>query len=190
MTSLPDESTILSKEAFGSVDARGRASCIETARLTISSPSAGITLGGTLSQDVVISNNNASFLTKVGSASTATPAEVPAFDAGSGRLVVAAGSVVNVYQVGSNGGLTALANLAPGFAVSAGKTALPHSVAINAGLVAVAYDLTDNVSGTHEPGRVAFFNAASGSFVNSVTVGAAPGGLVFTPLILTSGAPN
>ncbi len=167
----------------------------ESALLSIGSPSSGVTLGTTTSASLSIANHDGSLLTKVGSATSATASEIPAFDPGSDRVYVVAGSTVNVYQMDGSGALASLGSLAPGFVVPPGLSAAPNSVAIKGGLVAVAYELKDSTSGAHQNGRVSFFNAADGSFVNSVEVGALPDMLIFTPdglklLVANEGEPN
>lgn len=167
----------------------------ETAVLTIGSPSAGITLGTTTSANLSITNNDTGLLTKVGAATSATASEIPAFDPGSDRVYVVAGTTVNVYQMDAAGALASLGSIAPGFSVPTGFNALPNSVAIKNGLVAVAYDLANATTGAHANGRVAFFNAADGAFVNAVEVGALPDMLVFTPdgsrvVVANEGEPN
>ncbi|MFM5897831.1 MAG: hypothetical protein ACKO8W_10050, partial [Dolichospermum sp.] len=52
----------------------------ETTTLTISTPSAGISLGAITSQNITITNNDSSFLTKVGGITSANGAEISAFD--------------------------------------------------------------------------------------------------------------
>lgn len=167
----------------------------ETATLTIGSPSAGITLGSTVSRTVAIADNAGSFLVKLGGATSTTASEIPAFDPASDRVYVVAASIVNVYQMAADGSLSALPSLAPGFAVPAGKVAAPNSVAIKGGIVAVAYEIKDATTNAHEPGRVSFFNAADGSFINAVTVGYLPDMLTFSPdgkkvLVANEGEPN
>lgn len=171
-----------------------RAEADETALLALQNPSAGLVLGSTASQALTLVDNARSFLTKVGSATSATASEIPAFDAASDRLYVVAASVVNVYQVGADGTLASLGDVGPGFVVPAGMTAAPNSVATMNGIVAVAYELKD-AAGVHGNGRVAFFDAADGSFLNEVEVGALPDMLVFTAdgkrvLVANEGEPN
>jgi hypothetical protein len=167
----------------------------ETATLTISNPSPVLTLGDTTNQNIVISNNDTSFLTKVGSATSATASEIPAFDSGSDRLYAVAASTVNIYTVSNTGSLTAIGSLDPGFTPPPGTTTAPNSVAIKNGIVAVAYEIKNATSNAHQAGRVSFFNAADGSFLNSVEVGALPDMLTFTPdgtkvLVANEGEPN
>jgi len=136
------------------------------------------------------------FLNKVGSATSTTASEIPAFDPASKRLFVVAASTVNVYTVSNTGGLTAATDLVVGFTAPAGTTVAPNSVAVKNGLVAVAYDVRDtSPPNTIQRGRVSFFRAADGVFLNSVEVGFLPDMLTFTPdgtkvLVANEGEPN
>ena len=117
------------------------------------------------------------------------------FDPGSGRVYVVAASTVNVYQMNAAGALAPLADLACGFTPPAGTTAAPNSVAIANGIVAVAYEIEVTASGAQQPGRVGFFEAASGAFLNSVEVGHLPDMLTFAAdgtkvLVANEGEPN
>jgi len=79
----------------------------ETALLTISNPSAGVTLGGTTSQSIAIADNDAAqsgVLQKVGGFTSANGAEIPAFDPGSDRLFTVAGSTIEILSVSNTGG--------------------------------------------------------------------------------------
>jgi hypothetical protein len=105
-------------------------------------------------------------LNKVGGATSTTNSEIPAFDSISKRLYVVAASVVNIYTVTTTGALTSVGDLAPGFTPTSG-TAAPNSIAIKNGIVAVAYEIKDSVTGTHQRGRVSFFDSANGNFINS-----------------------
>ncbi|MFM2432408.1 MAG: hypothetical protein RLZZ511_3622 [Cyanobacteriota bacterium] len=167
----------------------------ETATLTIDSSSAGINLGSTVSQNITIANNDGSFLQKVGAITSPNGAEIPAFDPGSDRLFVIAGSVVETYSVSNTGALTLATPLATGFTSSAGTAALPNSVAVKNGIVAVAYAIQNTTTNAQQAGRVSFYNAADGAFLNSVEVGFLPDMLTFTPdgtkvLVANEGEPN
>lgn len=145
---------------------------------------------------VAIEDNEQAFLTRIASATSNTASEIPAFDPGSGRVYVVALSKLDVYRMAADGSLTALASITePGFAVADGQVAAPNSVAIKNGVVAVAYEIKDSASGAHAQGKVSFFNAADGSFLNAVEVGALPDMLTFTPdggkvLVANEGEPN
>ncbi|PZU97420.1 MAG: bifunctional metallophosphatase/5'-nucleotidase [Pseudanabaena sp.] len=136
------------------------------------------------------------FLNKVGSATSNTASEIPAFDPASDRLFVVAASKVDIYSVSNKGVLAKVGELAPGFTSAAGTTISPNSVAIKNGLVAVAYDVRDTAApNTIQKGRVSFFRAADGAFLNSVEVGFLPDMLTFTPdgtkvLVANEGEPN
>jgi 2',3'-cyclic-nucleotide 2'-phosphodiesterase (5'-nucleotidase family) len=135
-------------------------------------------------------------LNKVGSATSTTASEIPAFDPSSKRLFVVAANKVDIYTVSNKGVLTAVGELAPGFAPPSGTTIAPNSVAIKNGLVAVAYEVRDTAPpNTIQKGRVSFFRAADGAFLNSVEVGFLPDMLTFTPdgtkvLVANEGEPN
>jgi uncharacterized protein len=173
----------------------------ETATLALVNPSAGIALGGTVTQAIVIADNDtpvdnaAAPLKKVGGFTSANGAEIPAFDAGSDRLFVVAGNTVEIYSVSNTGALTLVGALVPGFAAPAGTEILPNSVAVKNGTVAVAYAIRETTLGTQKTGKVAFFNAADSSYVNAVDVGVLPDMLTFTPdgtkvLVANEGEPN
>jgi len=136
------------------------------------------------------------FLNKVGSATSTTASEIPAFDPASKRLYVVAASKVDVYSVSNKGELVNVGELTPGFSSAAGTVIAPNSVAVKNGLVAVAYDVRNTTPpNTIQKGRVSFFRAADGVFLNSVEVGFLPDMLTFTPdgtkvLVANEGEPN
>jgi uncharacterized protein len=167
----------------------------ETATLTLATPSAGITLGSTIAQNITIANNDSSFLKKVGGIASLNGAEIPAFDPGSDRLFVVAGSLVETYSVSSIGALTPVSPLVIGFTPPTGTVAIPNSVAVKNGIVAVAYAVQDTATLAQQKGRVSFYNAADGTFLNAVEVGFLPDMLTFTPdgqrvLVANEGEPN
>ncbi|WP_404786995.1 choice-of-anchor I family protein [Altericista sp. CCNU0014] len=161
---------------------------LETATLTLSAPSAGISLGSTIAQPIAIANNNASFLTKIGGYASATGAEIPAFDSGSDRLFVVAGTVVEILNVANAATPTKIGDLAfDTSAVPPGFTLLPNSVAVgkagtpSEGIVAVAIAITDPATAVENPGEVQFFRAATGEFLGKATVGFLPDMIAFSP---------
>lgn len=167
----------------------------ETATVAIVATSAGLVAGATASRDITLVDNSASFLTLVGRATSAHGAEIPAFDAATGRLFVAAGSVVEVYALAASGAPSLLGALPAGFAPAAGSAAQPTSVAVHAGLVAVAWDITDTASGAHRPGVVGLYDSGDGSLLAQVSVGHLPDMLSFSPdgrylLVANEGEPN
>jgi predicted extracellular nuclease len=144
---------------------------------------------------VTIADNTTGTLRKVGGFTSANGAEIPAFDPGSKRLFVVAGSTVEIYSISNTGALTAVGTLEPGFTPPTGTVAIPNSVAVNNGIVAVAYAIQNTTTNAQLPGKVSFFNAADGGFLNSVEVGYLPDMLTFTPdgtkvLTANEGEPN
>ena len=170
----------------------------ETALLTVTNPSAGITLGSTTSQSLAIADNDVAtpgILQKVGGFTSANGAEIPAFDPGSDRLFTVAGSTIEILSVSSTGALTLVGTLTPGFTPPAGTIAIPNSVAVKNGIVAVAYAVQNTTTNAQQVGQVSFYNAADGTFLNSVAVGFLPDMLTFTPdgtkvLVANEGEPN
>jgi 2',3'-cyclic-nucleotide 2'-phosphodiesterase (5'-nucleotidase family) len=134
-------------------------------------------------------------LKKIGGITSTNGAEIAAFDGGSDRLFVVAGSVIEVQTIGSTGAIAAAGTLVTGFTLPVGTAAIPNSVAVKNGIVAVAYAIQDTATNAQQPGRVSFYNAATGAFINSVTVGALPDMLTFTAdgtkvLVANEGEPN
>ena len=135
--------------------------------------------------------SNSIELTQIGRFDTGlfdeSAAEIPAYDPISQRLFVVNGETKNVDVLD----LSDPSN--PTFLFAIDKANLggsPNSVDINNGTVAIAVE-NDN---PQAPGQVLFFNA-DGNFINSVTVGALPDSLTFTPdgkkiLVANEGEPN
>jgi uncharacterized protein len=152
-------------------------------------------LGAASAATVTIADNTKGLLKKVGAITSANGAEISAFDPGSDRLFVVAATTVEFYQIGNTGALTSAGVLSPGFAAPAGTEILPNSVAVKNGVVAVAYAIRETATGVQQPGKVSFYNAATGAFINAVNVGALPDMLTFTPdgtrvLVANEGEPN
>jgi hypothetical protein len=167
----------------------------ENLSVAIVATSSGLLADGASAPQLQVVDHVDSLLTRVGAAASAHGAEVPAFDASSGRLFVVAGSTVEAYAIGSSGALSLLGSLVPGFAVDAGTAAVPNSVAARDGLVAVAYAIVDQTSDAQRAGKVAFFEAATGVFLRAVEVGYLPDMLTFSPdgtqvLVANEGEPN
>lgn len=155
----------------------------------------GWSMGSTTSQNITITNNNSSILQKVGGFSSTNGAEISAFDSGSDHLFVVAGSTVEIYNVSNTGTLTLAGSLTTGFTPPAGTQAIPNSVAVKNGIVAVAYAIQNTSTNAQQTGQVSFYNASNGNFLNSVAVGALPDMLTFTPdgtkvLVANEGEPN
>ncbi|MCG9890145.1 MAG: choice-of-anchor I family protein [Thermosynechococcaceae cyanobacterium MS004] len=138
---------------------------------------------------------NTEFLKKVGGITSTNGAEIAAFDATSDRLFVVASSVVEVQSISNTGAVSILGSLPFGFDVPAGTEVLPNSVAVKNGTVAVAYAIVNTTTRAQQLGRVSFYDAATGAFLNSVEVGFLPDMLAFTPdgtkvLVANEGEPN
>ena len=119
-------------------------------------------------------------------------AEIVSYDTTTKRLFVvnAKSATVDVLDVS---GLKSDGSVNPVLAFSIDATAfggVANSVAVQNGVVVVAIENNDKQA----PGTVAFFNT-DGNFLNSVTVGALPDMLTFTPdgtkiLVANEGEPN
>ncbi|MEH2205368.1 MAG: choice-of-anchor I family protein [Nostoc sp.] len=149
----------------------------------------------TIADNDIATNNNSSILQKIGSFISTNGAEISAFDSGSDRLFVVAGSIVEIYNVSNTGTLTLAGSLTTGFTPPAGTQAIPNSVAVKNGIVAVAYAIQNTSTNAQQTGQVSFYNAANGNLLNSVAVGALPDMLTFTPdgtkvLVANEGEPN
>ncbi|MEA5477924.1 choice-of-anchor I family protein [Pseudanabaena galeata UHCC 0370] len=152
--------------------------------------------GASPAADVTIES---SFLNKVGSATSTTASEIPAFDPASKKLYVVASSKVDIYSVSNNGELAITSGdngLDPGFPIPTGTVVAPNSVSIQNGLVAVAFDIRDTAPpNTIRRGRVSFYRASDDAFLSSVEIGFLPDMLTFTPdgtkiLVANEGEPN
>jgi uncharacterized protein len=165
----------------------------ETAILTISNPSIGIILGATTMQNIAIADNTCQELLRKSTATSVNGAEISAYDSASKRVYTVAGPVMEYYALSNTGILSTPTTLAVGF-TSTG-TILPNSVAIKNGIVAVAYAIVTPVTLAQQPGVVAFYDAATATYLNSVTVGYLPDMIIFTPdgnkvLTANEGEPN
>jgi len=132
-------------------------------------------------------------LQRIGGFFSKNGSEISAFDPASDRLFVVAGNTIEVLNLTNPTNPSLLGTLEPGFTPPVGFTAIPNSVAVKNGIVAVAYAVT---SATEEqrPGQVSLYNT-TGTLLRSVQVGALPDMLTFTPdgkKILTAdeGQPN
>lgn len=115
-------------------------------------------------------------------------AEIVAYDATTKRLFVVNGSAkaIDVLDVSRPSSLTKIQQIA----MPQGAGAAPNSVAVNAGIVAVAAEASPKT----DPGFVLFFDTA-GRFLKSLQVGAQPDMITFTPdgrkvLTANEGEPN
>ena len=162
--------------------------------LTISNPSAGITLGTTTIQNIAITDNTCQPLIRKSTATSVNGAEISTYDSLSKRVYTVAGPAMEYYSLSNACVLSGPTNMAIGF-TSAGNTILPNSVAVRNGIVAVGYAIVDAVSNAQQPGVVAFYNSSTGAYLNQVTVGYLPDMILFTPdgtkiLTANEGEPN
>ncbi|MCX6318331.1 MAG: choice-of-anchor I family protein [Bacteroidetes bacterium] len=167
----------------------------ETALLTISNPSTGISLGATTTQNITITDNTCQPLLRKSTATSANGAEISAFDQASGRVFTVAGPAMEYYTLSAAGILTGPVNMPFGFTPPAGTNALPNSVTIRNGIVAVSYAIVNSTTNAQNPGRVAFYDAATAAYINDVTVGYLPDMVIYTPdgtklLTANEGEPN
>ncbi len=167
----------------------------ETAIISIGSPTGGIVLGSTTTQNVTIKENNCSFLVKSGTVTSINGAEIPAFDATSSRLYVVAGNTIEYYHLNSAGIPVLEGSLAPGFSPPANTNIIPNSVSVKNGILAVAYAVQEATTLAQQQGVVTFFNASTGVYLNHVQVGFLPDMVIFTPdgnkvLTANEGEPN
>ena len=190
--------TILSAQTTGSVTFKIRndaePEAVETAVLTISNPSAGITPGTTLSQNVTIDDNTCQALIRKSTSASVNGAEISAFDPSTNRIFTVAGPAMEYYTLSNSGIISAPTNMLIGF-ISAGNNIVPNSVGVKNGVVAVSYAIADAVTLAQQPGVVAFYSAASAAYISQVTVGYLPDMLVFSPdgtkiLTANEGEPN
>ncbi|MFZ9739961.1 MAG: choice-of-anchor I family protein, partial [Prochlorotrichaceae cyanobacterium] len=144
----------------------------------------------------------ADVLTKIASYGSSNGAEIAAFDPGSDRLFVVAGTVVEVLDLSNlPANPTKLADLALNTTgLPTEYELVPNSVTVgkagtvSEGIVAVALAVRGDLN-NQELGQVQFFNAADGSYINTVTVGYLPDMVTFTPdgtqlLTANEGEPN
>lgn len=167
----------------------------ETAILTITSPTSGITIGNPATQNISITNNNCSFIRRVSTISSTLGAEIPAFDPESHKLYVVAGTAIEYYDISTSGEISLSGVLDLGFAVPPGTIILPNSASIKNGILAVAYGVQNSTTLAQQPGRVGFYIAASSTYIHDVTVGYLPDMVIFSPdgskvLTANEGEPN
>lgn len=141
-----------------------------------------------------LDGNNPTILSKIGGFSSANGAEIPAFDPGSDRLFVVAGNTIEILNFSNPAAPTLIGTLEPGFTLLTGLEAIPNSVAVKNGIVAVAYAITNTETEEQLPGRVSLYNA-DGTLLNAIEVGSLPDMLTFTPdgskiLTANEGQPN
>ncbi|MBC7884177.1 MAG: choice-of-anchor I family protein [Saprospiraceae bacterium] len=167
----------------------------ETLTVTISNPTSGLTLGSITSQNIIIRENNCSFLRKTGTATSTNGAEIPAYDPLSNRIFVVAGTAIEYYSLSNTGVPTLTSSIIPGFTPPINTVAIPNSVAVKNGILAVGYAIQNTTTLAQENGRVAFYNTITGALIQIVQVGYLPDMIVFSPdgtkvLTADEGEPN
>ncbi|PLS68164.1 MAG: hypothetical protein CV045_09405, partial [Cyanobacteria bacterium M5B4] len=120
------------------------------------------------------------FLRQIGVFGSANGAEIPAYDPASKRLFVVAGSVIEIINLANPANPSLIGNLSFNGTPAPGFSFVPNSVAVKNGIVAVALEEADNLK-NQNPGQVQFFNASTGQFLKSVTVGFLPDAVTFSP---------
>lgn len=171
---------------------------METAVLTISNPSLGITLGAVTSQNISITDNGCQPLIYKSTGASSNGAEISAYDTSSKRVFSVAGPAMEYYSLSNTGVLTGPNNMPFGFSTPVNTNALPNSVAVKNGVVAVSYAVVDTSAAggnAQRPGIVAFYNAATATYIHHVTVGYLPDMITYTPdglklLTANEGEPN
>ncbi len=134
------------------------------------------------------------FFTLKATAASANGAEISAFDSASGRIYTVAGPVVEFYTLSNAGVLSSPTTVPLGFVAPAGTTAVPNSVAVKNGNVAVSFAIV-GANNAQQEGRVAFYSAGTAAYISDVTVGYLPDMVTFTPdgtkvLTANEGEPN
>jgi 2',3'-cyclic-nucleotide 2'-phosphodiesterase / 3'-nucleotidase / 5'-nucleotidase len=115
-------------------------------------------------------------------------AEVPVV--GAGHVFVGGGSTVSKLDLTG-----AVVGTISAPALPAGQSAAFNSVAFANGVLAIAYGVVEAATGVQLPGIVRFHDATSLALLNTVTVGATPDNIVFTPdgqklLVANEAEPN
>ncbi|WP_053171088.1 choice-of-anchor I family protein [Streptomyces sp. SBT349] len=106
--------------------------------------------------------------------------ESGAFDEGAAEITAYDAATRRVFTVNAERGTVDVLDISdPAKPVKVAELATPgaNSVAVHDGLVAVAQEASDKV----RPGTVSFFDAADGAPIESVTVGALPDAVAFSP---------
>ncbi len=112
-----------------------------------------------------------SILAELGRFTSGNGAEIPAYDPGSQRVFVVSGPVIEILSLANPASPTLVGTIS-----AATLGGVPNSVAVRNGLVAVAVEATPKTAN----GNVKFLDV-NGTLLNTVTVGAQPDMLTFTP---------
>lgn len=128
------------------------------------------------------------------SVSSVNGAEISAFDPATNRLFTVAGSAIEYYTLNSAGVLSSPTAIPFGLTLAAGTTALPNSVAVKNGVLAFGFAIV-GANNAQLPGKVAFYNPITTTYISDVTVGYLPDMIAFSPdgtkiLTANEGEPN
>lgn len=142
--------------------------------ITVSAPASVVATVPTNALSVALKSSI--ILTDTGLVTGSGGAEIPAFHPASKRAYAASGVGVQVVDLTDPSAPSKLAPIVP-TTLGLGTNDVSH-VIVKGNVLAVSLVNTPDKT---LPGKVAFFNAANGTLLGSVTVGAVPDQLVFTP---------
>ena len=142
--------------------------------ITVSAPASVVATAPTNALSVALKSSI--ILTDTGLVTGSGGAEIPAFHPASKRAYAASSVGVQVVDLTNPSAPVKLAPIVP-VALGLGTNDVSH-VIVKGNVLAVSLVNTPDKT---LPGKVAFFNAADGTLLGSVTVGAVPDQLIFTP---------
>ncbi len=142
--------------------------------ITVSAPASVVATAPTNALSVALKSSI--ILTDTGLVTGSGGAEIPAFHPASKRAYAASGVGIQVVDLTNPSAPVKLAPIVP-TTLGLGTNDVSH-VIVKGNVLAVSLVNTPDKT---LPGKVAFFNAANGALLGSVTVGAVPDQLVFTP---------
>jgi 2',3'-cyclic-nucleotide 2'-phosphodiesterase (5'-nucleotidase family) len=142
--------------------------------ITVSAPASVVATAPTNALSVALKSSI--ILTDTGLVTGSGGAEIPAFHPASKRAYAASGVGVQVVDLTNPAAPVKLAPITPA-TLGLGSNDVSHVIVKGNVLALSLVNTTDKTL----PGKVAFFNAADGTLLGSVTVGAVPDQLVFTP---------
>ena len=142
--------------------------------ITVSAPASVVATAPTNALSVALKSSI--ILTDTGLVTGSGGAEIPAFHPASKRAYAASGVGVQVVDLTNPSAPVKLAPILPA-SLGLGSNDVSH-VIVKGNVLAVSLIAAPDKT---LPGKVAFFNAADGTLLGSVTVGAVPDQLVFTP---------
>lgn len=133
-------------------------------------------------------------LARKSSATSVNGAEISAFDPATNRLFTVAGNAIEYYTLNSAGALSSPTSIPYGFTVADGSTAIPNSVAVKNGVLVFGFAIV-GASNVQQPGKVAFYDPNTATYISDVTVGYLPDMIAFSPdgtkiLTANEGEPN